>query len=81
MILFCEILTIRTITSILEKGGRIKATELEQLFMIIQDKQVIVKEIPVTHEPGNIMGLLMLERLGMSVNKEGFSFSNKFDYF
>lgn len=73
--LSCETITI------LQKEGRIKVSELGQRFMIVQDKLVLVNEIPFYHEPGNIMGLWMLERLGMVVNEEGFSFLNKFDYF
>jgi hypothetical protein len=66
---------------ILGSGGRRLEDDAGNTFMIILNYPAATKETPRTHQPGNIIGLTMLEKLGLSVDTTGFSFEEKFDYF
>jgi hypothetical protein len=65
---------------VLEEGGRILGDELLD-YMVVNEAKVAVRATPYTHDPGNIMGLLMLEKLGLSLKEGGFSFSQHPQYF
>jgi hypothetical protein len=66
----------------LEAGGRVLVDgELDYMYVVIAGKKAIVKETPYTHEPGNIMGLLMLERLGLNLKEGEFSFASQPEHF
>jgi hypothetical protein len=65
---------------ILTDGGRRIEDEAGNTYIEILGKRAATRETPRTHQPGNIIGLSLLERLGLSVESEGFSFKQKFDF-
>lgn len=60
---------------------RIQEDELQSKYISIQNKKASVQETPSNHKPANIIGLLMIERLGMTISSEGMRFLNCPDYF
>jgi predicted aspartyl protease len=66
---------------ILGDGGRRLEDDAGNTYMVIMGHRAATKETPSTHQPGNIIGLTMLEKLGLLVDTTGFSFQEKFDYF
>jgi hypothetical protein len=66
---------------ILADGGRRIEDEAGNTFIAILNHPAATRDTPATHQPGNIIGLTLLERLGFSMDVGGFSFKQKFDYF
>jgi hypothetical protein len=65
---------------VLEKAGRIGTDELGSLFVTIDGRKAAIRVTPHTHQPGNILGMLMLERLGLQMTDGSFSFSSPAPY-
>lgn len=66
---------------ILADGGRRIEDEAGNTYIEILGKRAATRETPRTHQPGNIIGLALLERLGLSVESGGgFSFRQNFDF-
>lgn len=66
---------------ILEDGGRSLEDEAGNTYLTVLDKPAATQETPRSHQPANVIGLSMLEKLGLSVYPGGFSFEKKFEYF
>jgi hypothetical protein len=49
--------------------------------MTVLNRPVATNETPLSHQLGNIIGLALLEKLGLSMGVGEFSFQTKFDYF
>jgi hypothetical protein len=65
---------------VLEGAGRIGTDELGSLFVIIAGKKAAIRVTPHTHQPGNILGMLMLERFGLQMAEGSFSFASPVPY-
>lgn len=65
---------------ILSDGGRRVEDEAGNTYIEVLGKRAATRETPRTHQPGNIIGLTLLERLGLSVEIGEFSFKQKFDF-
>jgi len=59
----------------LKEAERIKEDDLEVPFVMVFGKRATVQETPPGHRPGNIMGLLMLKRLGLVVKQDSWHLS------
>jgi hypothetical protein len=62
---------------VLEEGGRILEDELES-YVLIENEKIAAKKSPISQ---NIMGLLMLERLGLNLSVNKYSFSDSPEFF
>jgi len=68
--------------NILQDAGRIQETETMSEMVKVNGKPALVQETPRDHKPANILGLLMLERMGLQLRFGGFSFSDpNFQFF
>ena len=65
---------------ILADGGRRLEDEAGNTYIKVLGKPAATQETPRTHQPANIFGLSILEKLQLSVIPGGFSFAVKFDY-
>lgn len=54
--------------------------ELDTDYLIFLKGKSAVHLTPATHQPANIIGLTLLEKLGLHVTKDGFGFDTPFDY-
>ncbi len=62
-------------------GGRLHVDELGNLYINdVLSKNAACKETPPNHQPGNLIGLRMLERLGMTLHEGGVSFKKAFAF-
>ena len=61
--------------SVLEAAGRIETDELGSLFITIAGRKSAIRVTPHTHQPGNMLGMLMLERFGLQMREGGFTFA------
>lgn len=61
--------------SVLQAAGRIETDELGSLFIIIGGRKSAIRITPHTHQPGNILGMLMLERFGLQMHEGSFTFA------
>jgi len=66
--------------SVLEAAGRIETDELGSLFITVAGRKSAVRVTPQTHQPGNILGMLMLERFGLQMREGGFDFTASVSY-
>ena len=68
---------------ILADGGRRMEDEAGNTYMDILGKPAATRDTPrTTHQPANMIGLSLRERLGLSLEEDGgFSFQQKFDFF
>jgi len=64
---------------LLEKE-RIKEDELQNLYVVIGEKKATIQETPINHQPANVIGLLMLQRLGIHLTEEGFELDKPLSY-
>ena len=65
---------------ILADGGRRLEDEAGNTYIAVLEKNAATRDTPRTHQPGNIIGLTMLGRLGLSVDDDSFSFKTKTYY-
>ena len=65
---------------VLETAGRIDTDELGSLFVTIEGRKAAIRVTPHTHQPGNILGMLMLERFGLQMSEGSFTFSTPVAY-
>jgi hypothetical protein len=65
---------------VLEKAGRIGTDELGSLFVTIDGRRAAIRVTPHTHQPGNMLGMLMLERFGLQMTDGSFSFASPVPY-
>ena len=66
--------------SVLEAAGRIETDDLGSLFITTAGRKSAVRITPHTHQPGNILGMLMLERFGLQMHEESFTFAAPVPY-
>lgn len=66
---------------ILADGGRRVEDEAGNTYIDILGSRAATRETPRTHQPANIIGLTLLERMGLSLDIEGFRFTQQFEYF
>ena len=66
---------------ILAAGGRRLEDEAGNTYIEVLERNASTRETPPTHQPGNILGLTMLGRLGLSVDDKSFCFKSKFAFF
>ena len=66
---------------ILADGGRRLEGEAGNTYLKVLDKAAATQETPRTHQPANIIGLSMLEKLQFSVTPGAFTFAEQFPYF
>ena len=66
--------------SVLETAGRIETDELGSLFTVIAGRKSAIRITPYTHQPGNILGMLMLERFGLQMREGSFTFAAAVPY-
>jgi predicted aspartyl protease len=64
----------------LEKAGRIEYDEVGSPIIEIGGRKAAVRVTPHTHQPANIMGMLMLERFGLQMSEGSFKFNTAPDY-
>ena len=62
--------------TVLEAAGRVESDEFGSFFIIIAGRKAAVRVTPHTHQPGNLMGMLMLERLGLQMDEGSFNFAH-----
>ena len=62
--------------TVLQAAGRIETTEFGSEFITIAGKKAAVRLTPQTHQPGNLMGMLMLERMGLQMDEGSFTFAH-----
>jgi hypothetical protein len=65
---------------LLADGGRRLEDEAGNTYIEILGQRAATRETPRSHQPGNIIGLSLLERLGLSLEVGRFRFVQKFDY-
>ena len=66
----------------LEKGGRLREDDLGNAFLSdVVGNNSAVKEIPYTHEPGNLIGMRLMLRLGFVMGDGSFGFSKPLKHF
>jgi hypothetical protein len=63
-----------------KKAGQIKKTEVGTPYMMMSDRVAAVRVTPRSHQPVNILGMLMLERLGLQMSEGSFTFTEPVDY-
>jgi hypothetical protein len=66
--------------TVLEAAGRISTDELGSQFVIVAGRKAAVRVTPHTHQPGNILGMLMLERFGLQMIEGSFTFATPVPY-
>lgn len=66
--------------SLLEAAGRIETDELGSLFITIAGRKAAIRVTPHSHQPGNILGMLLLERFGLQMREGSFTFSSPVPY-
>jgi hypothetical protein len=66
--------------AVLEAAGSMATDELGSLFVTVAGRKAAVRVTPHTHQPGNIMGMLMLERLGLQMIEGSFTFASPLPY-
>lgn len=66
--------------SVLEAAGRIETDELGSLFITVAGRKSAIRVTPHTHQPGNILGMLMLERFGLQMREGSFTFAAPVPY-
>ncbi len=66
---------------LLKQYGRLKIDELQTEYVEIEGRKAMIQETPQIHKPGNIIGLLMLSRLGLDLTDESFKFKKDIQYF
>ena len=66
---------------ILAEGGRHKEDDASNTFMTVLNRPAATQETPRNHQPGNSIGLSLIEKLGLVVEKGTFRFIETFDYF
>ena len=62
--------------AVLEAAGRVEMDEFGSVFIIIAGRKAAVRVTPHTHQPGNLLGMLMLERLGLQMDEGSFTFAH-----
>ena len=65
---------------VLEEAGRIGTDELGSLFIVIDGRKAAIRVTPRSHQPGNILGMLMLERFCLQMSEGSFSFASPVPY-
>jgi hypothetical protein len=66
--------------AVLEAAGRISTDELGSLYVTVVGRKAAVRVTPHTHQPGNILGMLMLERFGLQMTEGSFTFASPAPY-
>lgn len=66
---------------ILEDGDRRKEDDAGNTFITVLNRPAATQETPRNHQPGNIIGLSLIEKLGLVVEKGTFKFIETFDCF
>ena len=66
--------------AVLEAAGRIETDEFGSSFLTVAGRKASVRVTPQTHLPGNLMGMLMLERLGLRMTEGSFTFAHPLPY-
>ena len=66
--------------TVLDAGGRIETDEFGYYFLTVSGRKAAVEITPHTHQPANLMGMLMLERLGLQMFEGGFTFARPLPY-
>jgi hypothetical protein len=65
---------------ILFRGGRRIEDDAGNTYINILGRRAATRETPRTHQPANIIGLTLLEHLGLSL-EDGFTFKKSFEFF
>ena len=65
---------------VLEAAGRVETDEFGSSFITVSGRKAVVRVTPNSHQPGNLMGMLMLERLGLKMTEGSFTFANPLPY-
>jgi hypothetical protein len=61
--------------AVLDAAGRIETSEFGSYLLTVSGRKAAVRVTPHTHQPGNLMGMLMLERLGLQMDEGSFTFA------
>jgi hypothetical protein len=60
----------------LAAAGRIRLDENKASIFTVAGRNAVIRDTPHTHQPGNIIGMLMLERLGLQMEEGSFIFAH-----